>query len=101
MLDDVEDGHDVGVIDAAGGQRLAAEAREHLGTGGERGEDPLQRDPAFGADVDRRIDLRHPAAAEQTLDPVFVRDHLTDRQRLRRFGVRRRAIPLIRVQLHD
>src|SRR6476646_8159227 len=30
VLDDVEDGHDVRVIDAPGGQRLPAEAREHL-----------------------------------------------------------------------
>ena len=97
---DVEDGHDVRVIDAPGGERLAAEARQHLVAGGERGQDPLQRDPAIGADVDRRVDLRHAAAAEQPLDPILVRHHLADRQRLRRFGVRG-AIPLVHLRLHD
>ena len=94
VLDDVEDRHDVRVIDAARGERLAAETREHLGTGGERGEDPLERDTALGADVDGRVDLRHPAAAEQALDPVLVSNHLTDRERLRWCGVRG-ASPLV------
>ena len=85
VLDDVEDRHDVGVIDAAGGERLATEAREHLRAGGERGEDPLERDAAVGADVDRRVHFRHAAGAEQALDPVLVRHHLADRQRLRRW----------------
>ena len=100
MLDDVEDRDDVGMIDASGGERLAAEAGEHFVARGERGQDPLQGNVALGPDVDRRIDLRHPAAAQQPLDPVFVRNHLADRECLRRFGVLG-AIPTIHLQRHD
>ena len=100
VLDDVEDRHDVGVIDAPGRERLATEAREHLRAGGERREDPLERDVAVGADVDRRVHFGHAAGAEQALDPVLVGHHLADRQRLRRCGVRG-AFPLFHLRLHN
>jgi hypothetical protein len=100
MLDDVEDGDDVWVVDAAGSQRLAPEPRQHLVAGRQCRQDPFQRDTTFGADVDRRIDLRHAAAAQETFDPVLVRDDFPNRQRLRphAFG---RAVPLSRLQPHD
>ena len=65
----VEDGDDVGVVQAAGGARFAREARHVLGVGGGPAND-LQGDIASEG-VDRApVDLAHAAGTEQPDDLV-------------------------------
>jgi hypothetical protein len=72
ILARVEDGKDVGVVEARGQADLAQEA---LGTerGGKLGTEHLEGDGPVVAEVVGQIDDRHPAAADLVLEPVSAR----------------------------
>ena len=64
VLADVVDRADVRVVERRGDARLAAEAVERFGVGGEIGGQELQRDLAAEADVLGAVDHAHAAGAE-------------------------------------
>nr|WP_239523941.1 hypothetical protein [Geodermatophilus normandii] len=64
------DGHDVGVRQPDGGVRLAAGPFAVAAVGGEVLGEDLERHGALVRGVERAVDLAHPAAADQLLDPV-------------------------------
>jgi hypothetical protein len=67
-LADLEDRHDVRVLQAGGGARLALEAGEGVLAGQERGGHGLERDLALEDRVLGQVHLAHGAVAELRLD---------------------------------
>ena len=65
---------DVRVVESRGGARLALEALRRLLVGDEVGQQQLDRRGAFEFDVHARVDRAHPAAPDQLVEPVLVRD---------------------------
>ncbi len=72
----VEDLDDVGVLQAGGGARLAAEALDELRVGGEAAVEDLQRDLAAELGVLGAVDVGHAAAADALDDRVALVDDL-------------------------
>ncbi len=65
----VEDGDDVGVLEAGGGLRLAAEPLDELAVLGEAAVEDLQRDEALQMRVFGQPDVGHPAGADPAQQP--------------------------------
>ena len=78
VLDDVEHGHDAGMVDAAGGSRLPVEADLAGLEVGDPGVQHLERDRTIELDLPRAVDLSHAAYAEQPLHHVLVGHQLAD-----------------------
>lgn len=70
---DGEDGDDAGMIESGQGLRLATEALETLGVGGQLGRQHLESDFAPQLGVDGAENLAHPAGAE-LFDDLIVTD---------------------------
>jgi hypothetical protein len=78
------DGHDVRIVHAGGGLRLAAEALLEGDVLGEMGRQHLHRDDAVCPGVEGLVDLAHPAPADQLLQlvvPEWSRFHRSTPQR--------------------
>ena len=73
---EVEHLHDVGVHEAGGGQRLAAEARDEVRVLGEVLGQQLDRDVALQARVEGQLHGRHPAGPQAALESVAVGEEL-------------------------
>ncbi len=85
ILADVDHLHDVRVVELRDGARLAAEALELLGVAGDRPQHQFDRDAALEHDVERPVDVRHPARTDLRIEAVTVGEN-------RRAGSRHPAI---------
>ena len=70
----LETGDDVRVAQDGGGQRLAAEAHRDIGIGDDLATEQLDRDGPVELGVDRPVDRRHPADADDLEQPVPLAD---------------------------
>ncbi len=69
---EVEDLHDVGVMELGDGLRLALEAPQEVGRLGEVRVHDLDRDKAIQVGVESFVDLGHAAAPETFLELIFA-----------------------------
>ena len=74
----VEDGHDVGVVEAGGGPGLGAEPLDEDGVGGQARPHDLQGHLPVQAPVQRHVDGGHASVCEVGEDAVPAVDHPTD-----------------------
>ena len=90
-LAEVGDADAVVVIEARGRARLAVEARDRFGVGGELGAQDLDRDRLVHERVGRAVDGAHAALAEPLEQTIAAAEHATEQSIGRRIGTGARA----------
>ena len=78
------------MLDGRGGLGLAGEAIDHIGPLGQLGSQELDGQPLADSRVTGFVHRAHAALPEQTLQAVFLREHVTDFRHLPAPDVRRR-----------